>query len=254
MNKNLSSFSLLGCNISVLSSYRETYDTICSRKNESGYVTVNNVHTVTESVRNSSMREAINNSFLSLPDGRPISLYANMKKHKEVRRIFGPTFLEKTLEWGEAEGIKHYFFGSSEDTLLRMVGNVRLKFPNANIVGMKSPPYREFSELENELFLSEMNESNADIFWIGLGAPKQELWMYENYKKLNRGVMIGVGAGFDYLAGNIKHAPHWMKNYSLEWFYRLIQDPRRLWKRYLVTNSLFLYYIFLEFTGLRKFR
>ena len=98
-----------------------------------------------------------------------------------------------------------------------------------------------------------MKESRADIFWVGLGAPKQEIWIFNNYKKLNKGVMIGIGAGLDYLAGNTKHAPEWMKNASLEWLYRLIQEPKRLWKRYLATNTLFIWYVFLELTGLRKF-
>jgi len=99
-----------------------------------------------------------------------------------------------------------------------------------------------------------MNKSDADIIWVALGAPKQERWMAENYQRLNRGVMIGIGAGFDYLAGNTQHAPQWMKHFVLEWLYRRIQEPRRLWKRYLVTNSLFIIYLILEWLGVRKFK
>ena len=176
-----------------------------------------------------------------------------MKGVKNISRIFGPTFLEKTLEWGQKDGIKHYFFGSSEEILDTMKKEINRRFPYAKIAGSLSPPYRGFTEKENELFINAMNESKADIFWIGLGAPKQEMWMYENFKKLNKGVMVGVGAGFDYIAGNTKHAPEWMKNYSLEWLYRLYQEPGRLWKRYLITNTLFLVFITLEFLGLRKF-
>jgi len=127
------------------------------------------------------------------------------------------------------------------------------KYSRAIIKGKLSPPFRQFTETENQQFIREMNEANADIIWVGLGAPKQEMWIYENYKKLNRGVMIGIGAGSNYLAGETKHAPEWMKNASLEWLYRLIQEPRRLWKRYMVTNTLFLWYVFLELTGVRKF-
>ena len=118
---------------------------------------------------------------------------------------------------------------------------------------MISPPYRPLTNSENENYISIINNSNADIIWVGLGAPKQEKWMYENYKYINKGIMIGIGAGFDYLAGSTKHAPEWMKNYSLEWLYRLIQEPGRLWKRYLITNTLFLFYITLELLGLKKF-
>jgi len=245
---------ILGVKISNVSSYRVVYETLKSYLVfKPTYITVNNVHTVIESARNKNYREIINNSVLSLPDGKPLSIVAKLKGVKNISRIFGPTFFEKTLDWGQIDGIKHYFFGSSEETLEKMNNVVKNRFPSAIIAGSFSPPYREFSSIENELILKRMNESKADIFWIGLGAPKQEVWMYENYKKLDHGVMIGIGAGFDYLAGNTKHAPEWMKNASLEWLYRLIQEPRRLWKRYLVTNSLFIWYILLDFIGLKKF-
>ena len=97
-----------------------------------------------------------------------------------------------------------------------------------------------------------MKQSNADIIWVALGAPKQERWIYDNYQKLNHGIMIGIGAGFDYLAGKTKHAPQWMKKFALEWVYRLIQEPRRLWKRYFVTNTLFILFVALELLGLKK--
>lgn len=249
------SFSkILGVKITNTSNYREVYETLKSTFGSSPlYITVNNVHTVIESVLNKKYREVINNSFLALPDGKPLSIVAQLKGNKNISRIFGPTFFEKSLDWGQIDGIKHYFFGSSKDTLEKMNNVIKSRFPSAIISGSFSPPYREFTLEENEMFLKQMNESEADIFWIGIGAPKQELWMFENYKKLDHGVMIGIGAGFDYLAGNIRHAPEWMKNIALEWFYRLIQEPKRLWKRYFVTNTLFLFYVFLEVTGLRKF-
>ncbi|RMH81789.1 MAG: glycosyltransferase, partial [Calditrichaeota bacterium] len=141
----------------------------------------------------------------------------------------------------------------SPSILEHLAEKISRRFPEAKVVGMISPPYRPFTKVENRAFIAEMNQSKADIIWVGLGAPRQERWMYENYSKLDRGVMIGIGAGFDYLAGNIKHAPEWMKRWALEWLYRLIQEPRRLWKRYLVTNSLFLLFLFLEMLHLKKF-
>lgn len=248
---------ILGINITSLSNYKETYNKlILSLKTNPNhkFVTVNNVHTVIEAVRNNNYSEILNCSFLSLPDGKPLSIIAKLKGYKNIARIFGPTFMEKTLEWGQYEGLKHYFFGGSESTLKEMLNKIGQKFPEAVIAGYYSPPYKEkFSEQENNLFIEHMNYSKADLFWIGLGAPKQEIWMYENYQKLNHGIMIGIGAGFDYLAGNIKHAPEWMKNASLEWFYRLLQEPKRLWKRYLIANTLFLWYVFLEATHLKRF-
>jgi N-acetylglucosaminyldiphosphoundecaprenol N-acetyl-beta-D-mannosaminyltransferase len=249
----METIKILGTKITALGSYEGAYNRLKSIIGTPCYVTVNNVHTVVESVLDEKYREIIYNSSLSLPDGKPLSIYAKIKGAKNISRIFGPTFLEKTLEWGEKEDLKHFFFGSTEETLSKMLEVVKNKYPTAVIRGKLSPPFREFTKEENELFIKQMNENCADIFWIGLGAPKQELWMYENYKKLNKGVMIGIGAGFDYLAGNTKHAPEWMKNMALEWLYRLIQEPKRLWKRYLVTNILFLWFVFLEMTGIRDF-
>ena len=246
--------NILGTNISFLKSYEEMYNNLKQIFQFPSYITVNNVHTVVLAVRNKKYREALNNSVLSLPDGKPLSVVAKLKGVKNISRIFGPTFMEKAIDWGREDGLKHFFFGSSKDTLDRLLNNINIKYPRALVVGSYSPPYKDvFSNDENEFFIRLMNESGADIFWVGLGAPKQEVWMYENYKKLDHGVMIGIGAGFDYLAGNTKHAPEWMKNASLEWLYRLIQEPRRLWKRYLVTNSLFIWYILLDFIGLKKF-
>lgn len=249
---------ILGARISEISSYKEAYTLIiyAVHSNESlpNYVTINNVHTVVESVLHNDYLKVINNSFMSFPDGRPLSIVAKLKGEKNITRIFGPTFFEKTLEWGQKDGLKHFFFGSTEATINKMLKKISTNYPKTIIAGYYSPPYKkEFSEDENEKFIKIMNESGADIFWIGLGAPKQEIWMYENYKKLSKGIMIGIGAGFDYLAGNTKHAPQWMKTASLEWFYRLIQEPKRLWKRYLITNTLFVWYVFLELTGLKKF-
>ena len=246
--------NILGTNISITKSYEEVYKKLRQISKVPSYITVNNVHTVVLAVRNKNYREALNNSILSLPDGKPLSIVARLKGVKNISRIFGPSFMEKALEWGQEDGLTHFFFGSSKETLDRLLDNINIKYPRALVVGSYSPPYKDvFSNEENEFFIRLMNESGADIFWVGLGAPKQEVWMYENYKKLDQGVMIGIGAGFDYLAGNTKHAPEWMKNASLEWLYRLIQEPRRLWKRYLVTNSLFIWYILLDFIGLKKF-
>ena len=246
--------NILGTDISILKSYEETYENLKKVLKTPSYITVNNVHTVVLAVRDESYREILNNSILSLPDGKPLSVVARLKGVKNISRIFGPTFMEKAIDWGQEDGLKHFFFGSSKEILKQMINNIKIKYPGALVAGAFSPPYKErFSDKENEFFLKLMNDSGADIFWIGLGAPKQELWMYNNYIKLKHGVMIGIGAGFDYLAGRTKHAPEWMKNLALEWLYRLIQEPVRLWKRYLVTNSLFIWYIFLDLTGIKRF-
>jgi N-acetylglucosaminyldiphosphoundecaprenol N-acetyl-beta-D-mannosaminyltransferase len=170
-----------------------------------------------------------------------------------MKRVFGPTLMEKIINWGQGNQIKHFFFGSTQLILEKMSAVIQKKFPAAIVRGMISPPFKSLSPNENLEFISQINDLNPDIIWVGLGAPKQEKWMYENYQKLNKGIMIGVGAGFDYLAGETHHAPDWMKNYSLEWLYRLIQDPQRLWKRYLITNPLFILMNTLELLNLKTY-
>jgi len=225
----------------------------CS-EDKSHYITVNNVHTVIEGVLNKKYKEIINNAYMALPDGKPLSIVAKLKGFKNASRTFGPTLMEKTIELGQKDNLKHFFFGSSQETLNKIKKTVTMKYPDAKIAGMISPPYRQLTVSELEDFINQIKKSNADIIWIGLGAPKQEIWMFENFRKLNKGIMIGIGAGFDYVAGNTKHAPEWMKNFALEWLFRLIQEPSRLWKRYLVTNSLFILFILAEFFRVKKFR
>ncbi len=247
--------NILGCKISNVESFESVYSNIKSAISEdkAHYITVNNVHTVIEGFLNSNYQDSINNAFMALPDGKPLSVVSKIKGYKDSFRIFGPTLMEKTLEWGQKDKLKHFVFGSCEETINKMKAMIQKKYPEAEIVGMISPPYRPFTDSEVEEYFKLFNKSKADIIWVGLGAPKQEIWMYENYKKLDSGIMIGIGAGFDYLAGKTKHAPEWMKNYSLEWLYRLVQEPKRLWKRYLVTNSLFIALIIAEFLGIKRF-
>ncbi|GBD89455.1 putative N-acetylmannosaminyltransferase [bacterium BMS3Abin04] len=252
MNK----ISILGSDINVINLYRKVYEQLLSfleRNDKPGYVTVNNVHTIVTAVRDKKYRQIINDSFLSLPDGKPLSVVAKLKGEKNIVRIFGPTFFEKTIEWGQKNGIKHFLFGSTERIQQRMIENIKLKYPNSKIAGNLAPPFRNFTDAENEEFIEKINISNADLIWISLGAPKQEKWMYNNYSKLKHGVMVGIGAGFNYLAGDLKHAPAWMKKYSLEWLYRFFQEPNRLWKRYLLTNTLFIYYVILDFFKIKRF-
>lgn len=246
---------ILGSDISIINSYNEAYEEILSfvKKEDKGYVTINNVHTVVTAVRENQYREIINKSYLSLPDGRPLSVVAKLKSENQISRIFGPTFFEKSLAWGVNDGIKHFLFGGTVATQEKIINKISKTLPDCIIAGRIVPPFKEFTEEENSNFINKINSSDADIIWVALGAPKQEKWIFENYKKLKKGLMIGIGAGFDYYAGNLKHAPDWMKNYSLEWLYRLLQEPGRLWKRYLTTNSLFLWYIALEFLRIRKF-
>ena len=176
---------------------------------------------------------------MSLPDGKPLSLISKKRGFKEAERVTGPDLMEELFNISEKMGYKHYFYGSTQETLKTLKEKLNDKYPNMKIVGMHSPPFRKLTEDEDKEIIELINNSNPDFIWVGLGAPKQEIWMYEHKNKLT-GLMIGVGAGFDYHADNISRAPKWMQNMSLEWLYRLIQDPKRLFYRYMNTNMKFI--------------
>lgn len=180
-----------------------------------------------------------NSANLRIPDGRPLSLVAKLKGYKSAKRVAGPDLMQRIFEQSTLNNYKHYFYGSTPETLKALKENLLKKFPTIQIVGMFSPPFRELSSKEDKEIIEKINEANPDIIWVGLGAPKQEVWMNSHKNKV-KGLMIGVGAGFDYHAGKFKRAPKWMQNLSLEWLYRLFQEPKRLFKRYMKTNFRFI--------------
>ena len=204
------------------------------------YICVSNVHTTVMSYENEEYRKIQNGAAMALPDGAPLSSYSRRKGYKQAQRVTGPDLM--LALFARDNGLKHYFYGSSEETLALLKEKLAEKYPHLQIAGMVSPPFRELSEAEDKEMVDQINASGADIIWVGLGAPKQEKWMYAHKNHVN-GVMIGGGAGFDYHAGNIKRAPGRMQKLSLAWLYRLLQDPKRLFKRYLVTNTRYLWLI-----------
>ncbi len=186
-NAMLARLSVLGSRISYPMSYEDAYANIrdmAMRDGGPGYITVNNVHTVMEGVFHPDYQQITNNALVALPDGKPLSVVAQKRGLASAMRIFGPTFFEKALDWGQADGIRHFFFGSSPRVLEMMQAQCKKRFPNAQIVGAVSPPYRPLTVDENENYIEEINRSNADIVWVGLGAPRQEHWMSENYLSL----------------------------------------------------------------------
>lgn len=204
------------------------------------YICVGNVHTTVMAHDDAHYHTVQSEAAFVLPDGKPLSVYSRKHGFADAERVTGPDLMLELFK--RDNGLRHYFYGSTEETLAMLREKLMEQYPNLKIAGMVSPPFHELSEAEDAEEVRKINESGADIIWVGLGAPKQENWMYEHKDKV-QGVMIGVGAGFDYHAGNIKRAPKWMQKMSLEWLYRLLQDPKRLFKRYLVTNTRYLYLI-----------
>ena len=194
---------------------------------------------------NPDYAEVLNGAAFVFPDGNPIAKLQRKRGFAEAKRVAGPDFMRHMFRATTDGKISHYFYGSKEETLELLKENLEKKYPGIEIKGLYSPPFRQLSDKEDEADIAMINASGADIIWVGLGAPKQEKWMRAHEGKVN-GVMMGVGAGFDFHAGTIKRAPKWVQKIGMEWFYRLLQDPGRLFKRYLVTNSKFIWYLFLD--------
>lgn len=204
------------------------------------YVCVANVHTTVTASEDEAYLKVQNGAVMVLPDGGPLSAYSRRHDFEEARRVTGPDLMLRLMEISPAKGYRHFFYGSTEETLERMRKRLTVDYPGLQVCGMISPPFRALSPEEDAAIVDKINETNPDFVWVGLGAPKQEIWMNQHQGRVN-GLMIGVGAGFDYYAGNIKRAPMWMQKCSLEWLYRLMQDPKRLFMRYFYTNTKFIW-------------
>ena len=252
---------ILGNKINCFNSIDELYEYLISNLTKdipNKYVTVNNVHTVIEGYRDKTFQSIINNGFLSLPDGKPLEFVGRLKGEGSIKRLFGPSIMEAIIDKGRSDKISHFFLGSSAETLEKLKRSIEIQYPGTIIVGMISPPFLPFDKWKNENYIDIINLHKPDFIWIGLGAPRQERWMSQFCTKINRGFIFGIGAGFDYLAGNTKHAPVWMKESSLEWLFRLCQEPRRLYKRYFNIIPPFLFFASLEilkerFKSFKKF-
>ena len=195
-----------------------------------------------EKPENADYKQVLNEAAFVFPDGKPIAFLQQKKGLIGAERVAGPDFMEHMFRDTQDGKISHFFYGSSQETLYALKDNLLRKYPGLNIKGMYSPPFRELSAEEDQADVDMLNNSGADIIWIGLGAPKQEKWMNAHEGKVS-GVMMGVGAGFDFHAGTIKRAPKWIQKIGFEWLYRLFQDPGRLFKRYFVTNIKFMWYL-----------
>lgn len=204
------------------------------------YMCVSNVHTTVMSYEDEEYKAVQNGGIMAIPDGGPLSSVGRKRGFKEMSRTTGPSYMGEIFKVTAEKRYRHYFYGSTEETLEKLYLKLNENYPGIQIAGMYSPPFRPMTPEEDEAIIERINETNPDFVWVGLGAPKQEEWMVAHQGKV-KGFMVGVGAGFDYFAGNISRAPEWMQRSNLEWLFRLIQDPRRLFKRYMITNAKFIW-------------
>lgn len=230
--------------------YRETVERIMEwgRNREHRYICVCNVHSTTSSAWMPKLRNALLRSDFNTADGVPLVWAQKLLGYGGATRVYGPTLMLHTLEKACEEGLRIAFYGGHPGRLAILMRNLRERFPKIKIVESISPPFHSLSDEEDGYYTRRLLESRADIIWVGLGCPKQEEWMLE-HSSIIPGVMIGVGAAFDFHAGAVLQAPPVLQRAGLEWAYRLYREPRRLFMRYVTTNPIFMLKILAQFAG-----
>lgn len=221
-------------------------------QNEKGYVCVTGVQGVMEAQVDSNLKRIINHALLTIPDGRPTVWVGWLRGRFQMRQVTGPTIMLRICALSAKKGYKHFFFGGNDGVADQLKDALTHRFPGLNVVGTYTPPFRPLAAEEEADLARKVAEVKPDFFWVGLSTPKQERFMDQYISKLDTKVMLGVGAAFDIHTGRIKDAPYWMKVTGVQWLHRIYQDPKRLWKRYLVNNPKFVYQITLELLGIRK--
>ena len=208
-------------------------------RRERHYICTLDVHALIESQSAPDVQAVYQSASIVAPDGMPLVWLLRRAGFRFADRLCGPDLMPALFERSQRGGWRHFLYGSSEATLALMKVNLAARFPDANIVGCESPPYRELTPREMSDTARRLNDLSPDIVWVGLGAPKQDRWIADYRSKLNAPVLIGVGAAFDMIAGTIKRAPRFVQQSGFEWAFRVAQEPGRLWKRYLISNSRF---------------
>jgi N-acetylglucosaminyldiphosphoundecaprenol N-acetyl-beta-D-mannosaminyltransferase len=239
--------NILGVGVSAINMAQalQTIDAWIQRR-EQHYVCVTGVHGIMESQRDAQLKQIHNEAGLVTPDGMPLVWLSRLKGFSWVERVYGPDLMFAVFQQSLVKGYRHYFYGGDKGVAEVLVARLKTQFPGLQVAGNWSPPFRPLTRDEDEDSIQVINRSEPDIVWIGLSTPKQEYWMHEHLGRISAPVMIGVGAAFDFRAGVKKQAPRWMQRSGLEWSFRLLNEPRRLWRRYLINNPLFVWMILLE--------
>lgn len=217
-----------------------------AKERQSTIICVANVHMFIEAHKNKSFSRILNEADIVTPDGKPLTWALKLLNGIRQERVAGMDLFPSLLKSSDAASLSVYFLGGSEQMLKTLNEKVKNDFPSLHIAGYYSPPFRKLSDEEQSVMIEKINVTKPHLIFVALGCPKQEIWMHDMKEKLNT-VLIGVGGALPVYAGMQKRAPVWMQNSGLEWLYRLFQEPKRLFKRYLVTNSIFLFLIGKEF-------
>jgi N-acetylglucosaminyldiphosphoundecaprenol N-acetyl-beta-D-mannosaminyltransferase len=217
------------------------------------YIAVTDMHSISEARTNGQFRDILNGASLVVPDGMPLVWLGRLRGFGLKRRVYGPELMMTFCQATSDKGYRHFLYGGAEGVAEQLVKVLRERCPNIAIVGTYTPPFRALTAEEECDIVERITANRADVVWVGLGCPKQEQWMGYFRNKLNVPVMVGVGAAFDFHTGRQRQAPAWMRENGLEWFFRLVTEPRRLWRRYIIHGSDFVCNVGLELLRLRRF-
>jgi N-acetylglucosaminyldiphosphoundecaprenol N-acetyl-beta-D-mannosaminyltransferase len=237
-------FDALGVRVSALNlatAVAAVRDMVASHAR--GYICVAPVSTIVDARRDPSYRDVVNRAALVTPDGIPVVWLGRHQGHPEVSRTYGPDLMARLCASKDGRDLRHFFYGGTREVCDKLVQRLKEKFPDIVVVGTFAPAFTPEAGAVPGRVRDLINAARPDILWVALGSPKQDFWMALNRQSLDVPVMIGVGAAFDFLAGVKPQAPRWMQRAGLEWLFRLCHEPRRLWKRYLVGNSLFIWWL-----------
>jgi len=218
-----------------------------------GYVCVTGVHGIMEAQKYPEFKAILNGSLLTTPDGVPAVWVGRWQGYSQMQRVFGPELMLEVCAMSVGKGYTHFLYGGADGVAEQLKISLLRRFPGLRIVGTYTPPFRPLNQAEKQDLYARVSTVKPDIFWVGLSTPKQEHFMAEYLPHLDTRVMVGVGAAFDVHTGRIQDAPDWMKNAGLQWLHRLGQEPRRLWKRYLYNNPLFVFKMTSQILGLSKY-
>jgi N-acetylglucosaminyldiphosphoundecaprenol N-acetyl-beta-D-mannosaminyltransferase len=203
------------------------------------YICCCTVHSVMECERDAGLKEAVNRAGLRTPDGMPLVWLSRVCGFRNVSRVYGPDLLLKLAERSATTGHRHFFYGGTDGVANQLATNMSERFPGLHVAGVLTPPRMSVGQMEPKSTIDLLNTSGADIIWVGLGTPKQDWWIANHRPLLNAPVLIAVGAAFDFLSGRVPQAPAWMQRSGLEWLFRFGHDPKRLWRRYIIDNCVF---------------
>lgn len=243
-------YNVLGVGVSALTLERAR-DLVLSVRGRlrAGYICVTTVHGLGEARADPAFRKILNSSWLTTPDGMPLVWLGP----PGVERTYGPDLLLAVCDAGRAVGLTHYFYGGNPGVAKELKARLCARFPGLAVAGTYTPPFRPLDATEAAALRADIARTRPDVVWVGLSTPKQERFMAEYAAQLDAGVLIGVGAAFDFHSGRVRQAPRWIQRSGLEWFFRLCMEPRRLGLRYLTTNPIFILRVLAQKTGLKRY-